>query len=139
MKYYFFLLFFVSLINLYSDSPFPYLELNAEVKYYDNTFEIKNCDDFSWTNVEIGLHSWGYKYGHIIEKIEPYESYLIEFNEFINISGIYGKIGTPFDGVKLKLGTTVPSYLITILTGDRLNGYWLYEEGQIGTSKPINR
>jgi hypothetical protein len=133
------LVFIILGVNSCGKTVSHHLELNAEIKYYNNLFEIKNCDNFIWKNVRIGLHSWNYKYENIIEKIEPNELYLIEFSKFINNTGTFDEIGTPFDGKKLKLGSTEPCYTIAILTEDnRLNGYWLYVEGQIGTRNPIN-
>ena len=114
--------------------------INAEVYYLDNNFSIKNIDDFIWTNVIIAVHSWNYKY-ELIEKVDINETISINFNDFIAVYDTFDDISTPFDERKMKLGSTVPSYLINIDSDQGYNGFTLYTEGKIGDQSfynPIN-
>jgi hypothetical protein len=105
--------------------------INFEVKFIDNSFEIKNCDDFDWTNTKISFFGLVYESRQIIERIEPNELCLIKFSDFKNVNDIFDEIGTLYDVKKIILGSSEPYYGILIETNESDNSARLFIENVI--------
>jgi hypothetical protein len=107
--------------------------VNAEIKYYDNKFIIKNINNFMWTNININIQEGYFEYN--LERLNANEICVIEFSEFIDSTGIINEIGTKFNGDKIQIPipSQGPCYIVRINTDQGHETYLLFEENQINT------